>query len=54
MSADGTQEFDLHEVVQKVAPGTLLRAALDRIISAGTGALIVIEDNQSISIGQLI
>lgn len=49
MSAESTQESELREVVQKVAPGTLLRAALDRIISAGTGALIVIGDDRSVS-----
>ena len=42
-----TQE-EILEILKKVAPGTELRAGLDNILRAKTGALIVLSDEESI------
>lgn len=42
------QERKLIDVLQKIAPGTELRSALDQILSAKTGALIVLGDTERV------
>ena len=49
MSVEHAHDEELLDVVKRVAPGTPLRAALDRVISAGTGALIVLGDDPSVA-----
>lgn len=43
-----TRDERLLAVLQKVAPGTSLRAGIDRIMRAGMGAIIVLGDNADI------
>ena len=44
----GVREDKLLQAIELVAPGTPLRVALDDIISASTGALIVLDDGEEI------
>lgn len=48
MFADKRKEQILIRVLETVAPGTKLRLGLEHIISAKTGALIVVGDNENI------
>ena len=40
---------EILEILKKIAPGTILRAGLDNILRAKTGALIVVSDEDSVA-----
>ncbi len=42
------KQEEILEVLKKIAPGTVLRAGLDNILKAKTGALIVLSENESV------
>lgn len=46
--ADPSSNGDLSQVLSRLAPGTVLREGIERIIRAGRGALIVIGDSNAV------
>lgn len=46
--ADPSSNGDLSQVLSRLAPGTVLREGIERIIRAGRGALIVIGDSDAV------
>lgn len=42
------KQEEILEILKKIAPGTTLRAGLDNILKAKTGALIVLSESDSV------